>query len=219
MNKNTTSTFTVSGIILFMLLGGSTFSQTTYKEAEKSLRKEKAAKSAKKEAKRWEKEGYRNLPGSLPLANQFQKTFVMQMMMDGDGGKRFLSASGSAISGSEGVAQANAMDNTRLSLAGQVQSEVTSLITNNKANTGYSAEDISTVDEFLASSKTVIQGKIGNIKPVVEMMRMVGSNFEYRFTVLYDVNKAKEVAKEAVQEKLGDKLGGNEAELDKLMGL
>lgn len=209
----------VFAIIMTLAVCGMAFSQTTMKEAEKDVKKGKTIKEARKEAKKWEKEGYSNLPGNLPLANQFEKSMFMQVMVTEEGAQRYLAATGSAISGSEGVSQANALDNTRIILAGLIQTEVTALVTNNKGNTGYTAEEVQTVDEFLSSSKTLIQNKIGNIKPIIEMMRRVGDKFEYRFTVMYDTKNAKVVAKDLLIEKLGDKLSKNESELNKLLGL
>jgi hypothetical protein len=189
------------------------------KEAKKDVKRDKAIKEARKEAKKWSKEGYTNLPGNLPLANQFEKSMLMQVMVTDEGVSRYLAATGSAISGSEGVSQANALDNTRLILAGLIQTEVSALVTNNKGNTGYTAEEVQTVDEFLSSSKTLIQNKIGNIKPVIEMVRRVEDKFEYRFTVMYDTKNAKRLAKDLLVEQLGDKLSKNEEELNKLLGL
>ncbi|MEO9474421.1 MAG: hypothetical protein ABJG41_02770 [Cyclobacteriaceae bacterium] len=209
----------ISATIVTLLIVSAAFSQTTYKEAEKMIKRDKAVKEARKEAKKWEKQDYTNLPGNLPLANQFERSLVMQVMLTDDGEQRYLTATGSAISGSEGVAQANAMDNTRVQLAGVIQSEVSALVTNNKGNTGYTADEMQTVDEFLSSSKTLIQNKIGRIKPVIEMMRRVDDKFEYRFTVMYDTEEAKRIAKEILQEGLQDKVGKNEDELNKLLGL
>lgn len=209
----------ISATIVTLLIVSAAFSQTTYKEAEKMIKKDKAVKEARKEAKKWEKQDYTNLPGNLPLANQFERSLVMQVMLNDDGEQRYLTATGSAISGSEGVAQANAMDNTRVQLAGVIQSEVSALVTNNKGNTGYTADEMQTVDEFLSSSKTLIQNKIGRIKPVIEMMRRVDDKFEYRFTVMYDTEEAKRIAKEILQEGLADKVSKNEDELNKLLGL
>lgn len=205
-------------MLMLSFIGGA-YAQTTYKEAEKAIKKDKVVKDAKKESKKWEKQGYTNLPGNLPLPNQFEKSLVMQVMVNDDGQPRFLSATGSAISGSEGVSQANAIDNTRLQLAGLIQTEVSALITNNKGNTGYTADEMQTVDEFLASSKTLIQNKLGGIKPVIEMMRRVDDKFEYRFTVMYDTEEAKKIAKQLLQVELEGKLDKNEDELNKLLGL
>lgn len=206
-------------ILFFAMAAFGAIGQTTMKEAKKEVKKSGTIKEAKKEAKKWEKQGYTNLPGNLPLANQFEKSLLMQVMTTEEGDARYLAATGSAISGSEGVSQANAMDNTRLILAGLIQSEVSSLITNNKGNSGFTAEEVQTVDEFLSSSKTLIQNKIGNIKPVIEMVRRVDDKFEYRYTVMYDTQNAKRVAKDLMVEKLDKKITANEAELNKLLGL
>ena len=204
---------------LIILLAFGLKAQTTYKEAEKSISKDKTIKEAKKESKKWEKQGYSNLPGNLPLDNQFEKSLVMLVMVTDDGQPRYLSATGSAIGGTEGVAQANAMDNTRQILAGQVQSEVTALISSNKANSGYTATEMQTIDEFVASSKTLIQNRLGAIRPVIEMVRRVEDKYEYRFTVMYDMQTAKQISKSLMLEELGQKESENEAELNQLLGL
>jgi len=207
-------------VILTFLLASLGFTQTTYAEAQKIIKKDKkAVKLARQESKKWEKEGYTNLPGKLPLENQFEKSLVMQQMVTEEGNPRYISATGTAIAGSEGVAQANALDNTRVTLAGQIQSEVTALISSNKANTGYTAQDVETIDEFVSSSKTLIQNEIGAINPVIEMMRKVADKFEYRFIVLYDINSAKSMAKNVIKKELKEKVSQNEAELNKLLGI
>ena len=51
------------------------------------------------------------------------------------------------------------------------------------------------------------------------MVRRVDDKFEYRFTVMYDTQNAKRIAKDLLVEKLDKKLTANEAELNKLLGL
>jgi len=195
------------------------FGQSTYKEAEKAM-KGKAIKDARKEAKKWEKQGYTNLPGDAPLDKQFEKSMIRQYMVDDEGNDRYISAFGTAVAGTEGVASANAMDNTRLALAGQIQSEVSALISNNKANTQLNSEEAETIDEFISNSKTLIQNELGALKPVIRMYKkMENKNVQYRFTVLYDLANAKKMTKKIMKRELEGKLDSNEADLDKLLGL
>ncbi len=211
---------TIIGILITVLLPQGAVCQTTYKEAQKTLKKDKKAlKVARKDSKRWEKEGYINLPGNLALDKQFERAMVMQLMVDEDGGTRYISANGSAIAGSEGVAQANAIDNTRVSLAGQLQAKVTALISNNKANSGFTATELETIDEFVSKAKTLIQNEIGPIDPVIEMMRRVDDKFEYRFVVLYDIYVARELTKKIIEKEMIQSISNNEDELNKLLGL
>ena len=195
------------------------FGQTTYKQGKKYVKHDRAIKEARKEAKKWEKEGFQNTPGNLSLEIQFERALVKRVLLDDQGVPRYISVSGSAISGSESVAQANALDNTRAILAGQIQSDVSALVSNNKANTGYTAEEIETIDEFISNSKTLIQKELGIIRPEVEMVRRVDDKYEYRLTILYDLLEAKKVTKEIVKRDLKDKLSKNEEDLNKILGL
>ena len=205
--------------LLFLMPAILAFSQETYKEGEKYVKKDKAIKEARKEAKRWAKDGYQNTPGNLSLSQQFERAMVKRVMVDENNVLRFVSASASAISGSESVAQANAMDNARAILAGQIQTEVSGLISNNKANTAYSVTEVETIDEFISNSKTLIQNELGIIRPEIEMVRRVGDNFEFRYTLLYDLKEAKLVTKNLMKRDLSEKLGKNEEELNKILGL
>lgn len=195
------------------------FGQTTYKEAEKAL-KGKAIKDARKEAKKWQKQDYDNLPGDIPLEKQFEVSMVKQGMLDDEGNVRYIVAFGTALAGTEGVASANALNNAILALAAQVSSEVSSLISNNKANTQYNTEEVETIDEFISNSKTLVQKEIGQIKPAIRMSRRTSNkNIEYRYTVIYDLKKAKIIAKRVIKEGLKEQLKDNEEDLDALLGL
>lgn len=193
--------------------------QTTYKQAEKML-KGKAVKDARKEAKKWRKQGYENLPGDIPLDHQFEVSMIKQLILDEDGNARYIVAFGTALAGTESVASANALNNAIIALATQISSEVSALVSNNKANTQYNTEEVETIDEFISNSKTLIQKEIGQIKPAIRMARKtVNKNVEYRYTVVYDLKNAKKIAKRVIKEGLKEQLNDNEEDLDTLLGL
>jgi hypothetical protein len=195
------------------------FAQTTYRKAEKMV-KDKAIKDARKEAKKWRKEGYSNLPGQLHLDKQFERSMVMQVMLDEEGNARYIGVTGTAVAGSENAAQQNALNNTRLNLAGQVQAEVSQLISANVGNTQFNSEEAETIDEFISNSKTLIQQELGAIQPVISMRRVLkNKNVEFRMSVMYDINNAKNVARKIIKRELKNKLKDNEEDLDKLLGI
>jgi len=209
-------------LINLMIIMGITrngFTQTTYHEAEKMV-KDKAIKDARKEAKKWKKEGYSNLPGQLSLDKQFERSMVMQVMLDDEGNERYIGVTGTAVAGTENAAQQNALNNTRLNLAGQIQVEVSQLISSNVANTQFNSEEAETVDEFISNSKSLIMQELGAIKPVISMRRILkNKNVEFRLSVMYDINTAKNVARKVIKKELKDKLKDNEEDLDKLLGI
>ena len=98
-------------------------------------------------------------------------------------------------------------------------SDVSALVSSNKANTGYTADDIETIDEFLSNSKTLIQGELGVIHPVIEMVRRVEDKFEFRYTIFYDFQEARRITKGIMQRELREKLSQNEKELDSILGI
>lgn len=204
----------LTAAISFNVLG-----QTTQREAEKEV-KDKAFKEARKEAKRWRKQGYSHLPGQLSLDKQFERSLTMQVMLDEDGNERYINVTGTAVAGSENAAQQNALNNTRLNLAGQIQAEISQLISANVANTQFNAEEAGTVDEFISNSKTLIQQETGAIKPVISMRRVLkNKNVEFRYSIMYDVKTAKQVAKKIIRKELKEMLDDNEKDLDKLLGI
>ncbi|MGL1885512.1 MAG: hypothetical protein OCD76_03265 [Reichenbachiella sp.] len=209
-------------ILLFCLVistcSMTAFAQNSYKDAKKEL-KSKAIKGARKEAKKWEKKGFSNLPGDPPLDKQFEVSMIKQFMYDEKGDPLYIVTIGSAVGGSEGVASANAMDNTRSALAGQIQSEVTALVSNNKANTQYEDGEVETIDEFISNSKTLIQKELGALKPAIRMYRKVDKNVEYRYSIIYSMETAKNVAKKVIREELREKMDTNEEQLNKLLDL
>ena len=206
-------------LVIIMSIANDCFAQTTYREAKKIV-KNKAFKDARKEAKKWRKEGYSNLPGQLDLDKQFERSMVKQVMLDEEGNERYIGVVGTAVAGTENAAQQNALNNTRLNLAGQVQVEVSQLISSNVANTQFNSEEAETVDEFISNSKSFILQELGAIKPVISMRRVLkNKNVEFRMSVMYDIKTAKNVAKKIIQRELKDKLKENEEDLDKLLGI
>jgi len=206
--------------IVFSCFSFFVFAQKGYKDAEKKLN-EKAIKEARKEAKKWEKLGFINLPGDPALDKQFEASLLKQFMFDEGGESMYIITMGGAKGGSDGVASANAMDNARSALAGQIQSKVTELVSNNKANTQYTNHDIETIDEFISNSKTLIQEDIGSLRPTIRMYREQGDLIEYRYTLAYSTETVKKVTKRIMQKELSKKLEASDtqSQLDKLLGI
>lgn len=176
-------------------------------------------KLAKRESKKWKKLGYGSLPGSLPLEIQIANTIVKQSekVKDSDGEPRYLSATGTAKAGSDGVAQANAFDNTRILLAGQVQSKISVLVSSNKASSQLEEDKIETIDEFIQNGKTLIESSMGVLEPSIVMYKKDDKYTEYRYTVLYDVVQVKRMASRMIKEQLREKLDANEDQLNELL--
>ena len=116
--------------MISMISFGEISAQATLQEAEKEL-KERASKDAKKEVKKWTKEGYTNMPGQLPLEKQYDRYFQFTLLMDEKMIPKYISSTGTAVASVEDVAIANSLDNVKPDLTSPNVS-ITSLYCVNK---------------------------------------------------------------------------------------
>lgn len=192
------------------------------KELAKSSKKElneKAGKAARKEAKRLAKEGWTTAPGALPLEKQIDKSYLMQYQYDADGFPQFIMAEAMSIGGNYDAAKMQALELAKQNLAGQIQTEVTSLIENTVANDQMDQGEAASITRSVMASKNLISQSIGRVIPVVETYRSVnGKNKEVLIRIAYSQDMAKAAAKRAIKEELeerGDSLLGK---LDDILG-
>lgn len=188
-------------------------------KASKKELNEKASKSARNEAKKLSKEGWKTAPGALPLDKQLDKSYLMQMQYDADGFPAYIMAEGMSTGGNYDAAKMQALELAKQNLAGQIQTEITALIENTVANDQGNQGDAVSLTRSVMASKNLISQSIGRVVPVVETYRVVnGNNREVLVRIAYSQEAAKAVAKEAIKKELeqkGDELHGK---LDQLLG-
>lgn len=186
--------------------------QKERKEISKLSRKElnkKAGKEARKEAKRLKKEGWSNIPGSLPIEKQLDKSYMMQMEYDNDLLPKYIMGEAMSVGESYDAAKMQAFELAKQNLVGQIQTEVTALIENNIENKQLGADDAASVVQTISTGRALISQGIGRTLPVVEIYRTLPNNRkEVMVRMAYSSEKAKEAAKQVVRSELEAK--GNE---------
>lgn len=189
------------------------------KKASKAELGEKATKTARKEAKRLAKEGWKVTPGALPLEKQLDKSYLMQMEYDENMFPKYLMGEAMSIGENYDAAKMQALELAKQNLAGQIQTEVTALIDNTVANKQLEPEDATSVVQSISAGKSLITQSIGRVITVVEIYRTVSNkNKEVLVRIAYNAAMAKAAAKNAIKENLekrGDEL---HKKLDKLLG-
>lgn len=187
-------------------------------KASKAALKNKATKTARKEARRLAKEGWTVAPGALPLDKQLDKSYTLQYQYDTDGFPEFITAEAMSVGGNYDAAKMQALELAKQNLAGQIQTEVTALVENTVANNQMEQSAAASVTRSVMASKNLISQNIGRVMPVVEIYRVVGgNNREVLVRLAYSQTLAKAATKRAVREDLerrGDELHGK---LDKLL--
>ncbi len=194
---------------------------TTFAQSDEQLRKErlemmkasaselsaKSSKEAKKEAKKLTKEGWKPRPGALPLEKQLDRSYKMQYQYDEETGyPKYIFGTASSRGESYDAARSTAEALAKENLAGQIQTEVSSLISASVANKQLSEGDAASVVETVSASKSLISQNIGRIITVMEVSRVLkNKNEEVLVRIAYNGEQAKEMAKKIIRAELEDK--------------
>lgn len=179
--------------------------------------KKKAIKSARKQAKQLEKEGFTTPVGSLPLDKQLENAWEKQAELTTDGEPYWYIATARVIGASQSAAKVQATNQAKLDLAGQIQTKVTQLIEASVANDEMGQNEAASLSSVVASSKSIISENLGRTIPLTEVYRILDNgNAEVQISLGYTTAEANGKAIEAVRKQLGEKAEELGKELDKL---
>jgi hypothetical protein len=207
--------------------------------------KDKAIKSARKEAEELEEVGgWQVPPGERPLAKMLEESWIKQEMKKidlttGEEKDAFIWASGNGVASNKTAAQMQAMEMAKIELAGKLETQVASLVSANVANAQLSNVDAESIAEVVQSAKTITSAKLKDVKPVVllyrsqipkkGMKKIMKENraasqlkpgmTEVQVTLFYDLYQTDIQVREQIKQDLKDKVKGNEEDLRKLMGM
>ena len=210
-------------IIIFMsalaLLAAPLSMNADNNKAAKKQLDAKASKTARNEAKRLKKEGWKVAPGALPIEKQLDNSFLKQQEVDELGYPKFLMGEAMSIGENYDAAKMQALELSKQNLAGQIQTEVTALIENTVANKQLAKEEAVSITKSVIASKNLISQKIGKTIVVTELYRELSNkNKEVLVRVAYNMQMAKEAARQAIREDLEQKGLDLHQQLDKALG-
>lgn len=179
--------------------------------------KQKAIKGARKEAKQLEKEGFKTLPGKLPIDKQLENSWQKQVEIDSDGNPYWYIASSRAVGGNQQAAAMQATSTAKVDLAGQIQTKVSQLIETKAANNDMGQEEAASLTEVVGASKALISATLSRTIPLVEIYKTLpNKNVEMMVTLGYSMDAANKMAVKAVRDELAKKSEELAKELDKL---
>lgn len=180
---------------------------------------EKATKAARNDAKKLKKEGWLTTPGALPIEKQLDRAFKMQYEYDENQFPKYIMAEAMSVGGNYDAAKLQALELAKQNLAGQIQTEVTSLVENTVANSQLDAGQAASISKTIAASKNLISQSLGRVIPVTEVYRDVNKNKEVLVRIAYNSDLAKQAALKVVKQELEKKGEDLHDQLDKLMNV
>ncbi len=206
--------------LAFTLIMPCTISAQSAAERQEAAKKElkaKVSRSTKKDARKFQAEGWKVSPGALPLERQLEKSYLMQYQYDDNGYPLYLVGEGRSIAGNYDAAKMQALALAKQNLAGTIETEVKALIESTIANKQISEEDAVSLTETVEASKSRIVQKLGQVITVVETYRVTSNkNKEVLVRIAYNGKLAREAAKKAMEQELKEKGLDLHAELDQV---
>ena len=190
--------------------------QYSTKEVKQTL-KMKPPREIRKQAKEYEKQGYKEAVGALSIERQLTNAWMKEVETDDKGFPKYLFAGATSVGETQIAAKLQASETAKLDLAGQIATSVAALIETNIANSQLNTEEAASVTKTVAASKSIIAQKISRVVPVVEMYRNIGVNMEANVRIAYSQEMAMEQAKEVVRKSLEEETNILQDKLEKLM--
>lgn len=185
----------------------------------KSALNARASKDARKEAKRLSKDGWQVPPGTLPLEKQLDRVYLMQYEFDENMYPKYILGDATSIGENYDAAKFQAMELAKVSLASQIETEVTGLIDTEMANMQLSAGEAASVSKTTSGLKSLLTQKIGRVLVPVECFRTLqNKNKEVRVMIAYDSQTALEQAKSLIREQLAAESAELVSKLDGVIG-
>jgi len=203
-------------IVTIFLAGNVLFAQQSEKDLKKNV-SSKAMKSARKEAKKYKKDGYYIAPGALSLDKQLESAWMKQYEVTEKGEPKYIVATGNSVAETQTAAKLQATETAKLELAGQINTQVAALIENSIANQQLNTEEAASVTKTVAASKNLIAQEIGRILPLVEMYKKIGTNVESNVRIAYNIDTAFDIAKKVIRKSLEEETKIAHEKLEGLM--
>lgn len=190
--------------------------QSSAKTLKKEL-KSKVEKDCRKTAKKLEKEGWKVMPGKLPLAKQMQESRFAEIDKDKNGEKLYFTGTHKATGGNYSAAKKIADDRARMEIAEHVNATISELVKGKLSSTNYGEGDIETIDEFVSSNKNLVSATLNGVYPVLEIYREKDNLVEVQVMVKANAADAVKNAKKVYRDELNKKSEKLAKELDEIV--
>lgn len=196
------------------------YSSVDAQSSDKALKKDlkaKVEKDCRKTAKKLEKEGWKVMPGKLPLERQIQDSRYAELDKDKNGEKMYFTGTHKTIGGNYSAAKKIADDRARTELAGHISATISELIKGKLSSTDYGDKDIEVIDEFVSANKNLVSVALQGVFPVLEIYREKDDKTEVQVMVKTNAAEALKLAKKAYRDKLYQQSADLAKELDQLL--
>ena len=200
-----------------MLATGIVSAQSSDKDLKKDL-KSKITKECRKSAKQLEKDGWEVMPGMLLLERQIRDSRYAQLDKDEEGKDLNFVATHESQGGNYSMAKKIASSRALVDLAGQISTQVASVVENNTSNMNFGDGDLEFVGNCISSSKQKISAKLSGAKAVLDIFR-INEDGMYEVRVMYVINASQSlnIAREIYRAELAKRSATLAGKVDEIL--
>jgi len=190
--------------------------QSTQKELKKALR-QKVDKQSKKDAKALKKQGWKVMPGKLPLEKQIQQARYSELEKDGEGEFVYIIGTDKSVGGNYAAAKQISDNRAKLEIAAAINTIVTSRLKENSATTDFGSGDLETISEVIAATTSSVSAGLQGAETVLEIYReLPNGTTEIMTTCRIPRQRALETARSVYKKELLNRSRDLSEQLDEL---
>jgi hypothetical protein len=171
-------------VLLFALFVGIIFSFQNVYAGKFQFRK--VSRDIKKEAHKYEKEGWKVEPGNMPIKNQLENSFSKQNEVTEEGFPKWITANGSSVAQTQSAAEMQAVELAKNRLVGLIETHMKDVITSDVANNQMDSKDAASLTKTIETSTNTVCKKLGRVLPLFKVYRTVGNNTEVQVLLAYN---------------------------------
>jgi hypothetical protein len=151
----------------------------------------KVSRDTKKEAKKYDKDGYVVFAGSLPMKNQLDKSYRLQSETDDEGFPKWIIANGTALGQTQGAAEMQATELAKLRLVGLLETNMRSVVESDVSNSQLSTTDATSVQKTIEVATNRVAKKLTRVMPLFKVHKNIKKNVEVKVQIGYNYDLAK----------------------------
>jgi len=146
----------------------------------------KVSSDVKKEAKRYEKEGWAVFAGKPPIAQQLDNAFRKQSETDDNGFPKWIVANGTSKGQTEAAAMAQAPDLAKINLVSLIESNMNSVVETDVSNNQLNKDEAVSITKTIQVSTNSVSKKLGVVNPLFGIVRESKSTYEVKIMLAYN---------------------------------
>jgi hypothetical protein len=177
----------------------------------------KVSRDTKKEAKRYEKDGFRIFPGMTPIAQQLNDSYTRQGEIDDEGFPKYLIASGSSVAQTQAAAEMQATELAKNRLVGLLETQMKSVVESDVANNQIDSKDAVSVTKTIEVSANKVSKKLGRVIVLFKVYRPVNNNTEVQVLIGYNYAMARKNILEEMKMELQNETDDVRKKYDKFL--